>query len=41
MTMTETEKQRQELLQKLLIERFREIATRQESQITEDVNNQL
>jgi hypothetical protein len=37
--MTMTEKERLELLEKLLIERFGETATRQESQITEDVNN--
>jgi hypothetical protein len=39
MTMTMTEKERLELLQKLLVERFGELATRQESQITDNVNN--
>jgi len=39
MTMTLTEKERLELLQKLLIERFGELPTRQESQITNNLNN--
>jgi hypothetical protein len=39
MTMTMTEKERLELLQKLLVERYGELATRQESQITNISNN--
>jgi hypothetical protein len=39
MTMTMTEKERLELLQKLLVERFGDLATRQESQITDNLNN--
>jgi hypothetical protein len=39
MTMTLTEKERLELLQKLLVERYGELATRQESQITKNLNN--
>jgi hypothetical protein len=34
MTMTMTEKERLELLKKLLVERYGELATRPESQIT-------
>jgi hypothetical protein len=39
MTMTMTEKERLELLQKLLVERYGDLATRQESQITDNWNN--
>jgi hypothetical protein len=39
MTMTMTEKERLQLLQTLLIERYGELATRQESQITDNLNN--
>jgi hypothetical protein len=39
MTMTMTEKERLELLQKLLVERYGDLATRQESQITDNRNN--
>jgi len=39
MTMTMTEKERLELLQKLLIERYGELATRQEVSITDIQNN--
>jgi hypothetical protein len=39
MTMTMTEKERLELLQKLLIERYGELATRQEVLITDNQNN--
>lgn len=39
MTMTLTEQERQELLKKLLIERYGELATRPSWQIPEESNN--